>query len=68
MTPREVLTEELKSVLTQETRQKYAMELLAQAEMFTTRRISGTAYMEKTQGILVAMNAEIREKTGGCNG
>ena len=65
MTQREVLTEELKAVLTQETRQKYAMELLAQAEMFTTRRISGIAYIEKTQGILVPMLEEIREK---CNG
>ncbi len=65
MTPREILTEELKAVLTQETRQKFAMDLLAVAEMFTARKISGIAYIEKTSGILHAMNAEIAEKTGG---
>ena len=65
MTKREIYSKELNETHRQETRQKYAMELLAQAEMFTTRRISGTAYMEKTQGILVAMREEIREK---CNG
>lgn len=67
MTQREVLIEKVKAVLTQETRQKYAMELLAQAEMFTTRKISGVEYWEKTRGIIAAMNAEIREKTGGLS-
>ena len=68
MTQREVLTEELKSVLTQEARQKSAIDLLAVAEMFVRGAINETVYAEKTRGILAAMNAEIREKTGGCNG
>lgn len=67
MTKREIYSKELNETHRQETRQKFAMELLAQAEMFTTRKISGVEYWEKTRGIIAAMNAEILEKTGGCN-
>ena len=65
MNQREPYDKELKAVLTQESRQKSAMELLAQAEMFSSGVISPEKYMEKTRGVLVAMREEIREKTRG---
>ena len=65
MTKREIYSKKLNETHRQETRQKFAMELLAQAEMFSSGVISPEKYMEKTRGVLVAMREEIREKTRG---
>ena len=68
MSQREPYDKKLKEVHRQDTRQKFGMLLLRKAEDYADGKMTMAAYLDDTGRLIVDMNAEIRDKTGGCNG